>query len=187
MKFGLREIIFLNLMLGLVAASWWFGFNKVTERKDQLRADMAVKQRELADLQEATADVADLERQIEDLQRAIDFFEGKLPREKEVNDLLREVSRAAESSQLEIRKFEPVKTIRGSHYSELPVRIQLAGEFEGFYAYILALEKLARITRVTDMTLKKMQDRNGSMEAEMTISIFFEPSLIGGAPMATAR
>ena len=78
-------------------------------------------------------------------------------------------------------------TVRGSHYNEQPVRIVLAGEFEGFYAYMLELEKLARITRVTDMSMKKMQDRNGAMEADMTISIFFEPSLIGGGAAASAR
>lgn len=181
MRFGLREIIFINVMLALLGASWWFGFKKVAERKDQLRAEMALKQKELTDLEEATADVADLQKQIDDLQKAIDFFEGKLPREKDVNDLLREVSRAAEVSSLEIRQFEPAQTIRGSHYSELPVRIVLAGDFEGFYSYMLELEKLARITRVTEMKLKKMHERNGAMEAEMTLSIFFEPSLIGSS------
>ena len=181
MKFGIREIIFFNLMLGLLGASWWFGFKKVAERKEQLQAEVTIKQKELADLEEATADVADLQKQIDDLQKAIDFFESKLPREKEVNDLLREVSRAAESSRLEIRQFEPQQTQRGSHYSELPVRIVLAGDFEGYYAYLLELEKLARITRVTEMKLKKVADRNGAMEAEMTLSIFFEPSLIGSS------
>ena len=129
---------------------------------------------------------ANLQKQIEDLQKAIDFFEGKLPREKEVYNLLREVSKAAEGANLEIRQFEPMMTVRGSHYNEQPVRIVLAGEFEGFYAYMLELEKLARITRVTDMKLKKMQERNGAMEAEMTLSIFFEPTLIGGS-VATSR
>jgi type IV pilus assembly protein PilO len=186
MRFGIREIIFVNLMLALLAASWWFGFKKVAERKEQLRTEMAIKQKELTDLEEATADVADLQKQVDDLQKAIDFFEGKLPREKDVNDLLREVSKAAEVSRLEIRQFEPIQTIRGSHYSELPVRIVLAGDFEGFYSYLLELEKLARITRVTEMKLKKMQERNGSMEAEMTLSIFFEPSLIGSS-VAEAR
>jgi type IV pilus assembly protein PilO len=186
MRFGFREIIFVNLMLALLAASWWFGFKKVNERKEQLRAEMTIKQKELSDLDEATADVADLQKQIEDLQRAIDFFEGKLPREKEVNDLLREVSKAAEGANLEIRQFEPMMTVRGSHYSELPVRIVLAGGFEGFYLYMLELEKLARITRVTDMKLKKMQERNGAMEAEMTLSIFFEPTLIGN-PVASSN
>ncbi len=181
MRFGVREIIFVNLMLALLGASWWFGFKKVEDRKLDLRAEMSVKQKELADLEEATADVADLQKQIEDLQQAIDFFEGKLPREKEVNDLLRDVSNAARQSQLEIRQFEPMTTARGSHYNELPVRIVLAGDFDGFYSYMLELEKLARITRVTDMKLKKMQDRNGAMEAEMTLSIFFEPSLIGAS------
>ena len=184
MKFGLREIVIVNLILGLMAVAW-FGIRKAEHRKQALREEMTVKQQELTELDEATADVEDLSRRIDELQQAIDFFEGKLPREKEVDKILRDVWEAAEKNRLEIRRFETLRTVRGSHYSDQPIKLELAGDFEGFYQYMLELEQLKRITRVTQMDLTKMQDRNGAMEAELVLSIFFEPSAI--QPMATAR
>ena len=186
MKLGAREIVVLNLMLALLGASWWFGFKQVDERKQQFREEMALKQRELGELKEATADVEDLGRRVDELQQAIDFFEGKLPREKEVDKILRDVWRAAERNRLEIGKFETLKVRRDSHYSEQPIKLELAGDFEGFYAYLLELESLKRITRVTGMTLTKLEQRNGAMEAEMVLSIFFEPSGSSAAQPALA-
>lgn len=186
MKLGAREIVLLNLMVGLLGASWWFGFKQVDERKEQFHREMAAKQRELAELREATADVEDLGRRVDELQQAIDFFEGKLPREKEVDKILRDVWKAAEKNRLEIKEFQTMKVRRDSHYSEQPIKLQLAGDFDGFYAYLLELESLKRITRVTGMNLSKMEERNGAMEAEMVLSIFFEPTLIGGGSQAVA-
>jgi hypothetical protein len=53
--------------------------------------------------------------------------------------------------------------------------MSLAGDFKGFYSFLLALEKLPRITRVTQMQLTKINDKDGQMQATMTLSIFFEP------------
>jgi hypothetical protein len=53
--------------------------------------------------------------------------------------------------------------------------MNLAGDFKGFYAFLLQLEKLPRITRVSQMKLEKIDDREGEMTAQMTLSIFFEP------------
>ena len=56
-----------------------------------------------------------------------------------------------------------------------PIQLSLSGDFNGFYSFLLQLEKLQRITRVTDMTLQKINDHDGEMQAQLTLSIFFEP------------
>jgi hypothetical protein len=53
--------------------------------------------------------------------------------------------------------------------------MSLSGDFNGFYAFLLQLEKLARITRVTQMQLQKIDEHDGQMQAQMTLSIYFEP------------
>ena len=60
-------------------------------------------------------------------------------------------------------------------YSEQPIEMSLSGDFNGFYEFLLQLEKLRRLTRVTQMDLTKITDRDGEMQAQMTLSIFFEP------------
>jgi len=62
--------------------------------------------------------------------------------------------------------------------------MNLSGDFNGYYSFLLQLEKLPRITRVTQMNLQKISDRDGEMQAQMTLSIFFEPDT-GGAVAGT--
>jgi len=64
--------------------------------------------------------------------------------------------------------------------------MSLAGDFNGFYVFLQQLENMPRITRVTHMNLTKMIEKDGSMQAKLTLSIFFEPDA-GGSRVATAH
>ena len=175
MKFGIREIIFVVVMLGLLGSTNYFVFSKSNERKVKLQAEMRDKQSKLSNLQQATAGISDLDRKIDDLQQAISFFESKLPQQKDIEDILKEVSQMSETNNLVTRTVKTLPSEKGPNYSEQPIQLSLAGDFNGFYSFLLQLEKLQRITRVTQMDLQKINDRDGEMQARLTLSIFFEP------------
>ena len=185
MKFGIREIIFVVVMLGLLASTYFFVFTKANQKKEDLLTDIRQKQGALSNLQAATAGIEDLNRKIEELQQAITFFESKLPQEKEVDKILKEVWQMAEANSLTTKTIKTLRTERGPNYSEQPIELSLAGNFNGFYSFLLQLEKLQRITRVTQMNLMKINDRDGEMQASLTLSIFFEPDT--GSSVAGAR
>ena len=187
MKFGIREIIFVIVMLGLLGSTNYFVFSKANKKKAALLDDIHQKQSALGNLQQATAGIDDLNRKCDELQKAITFFESKLPQEKEVDKILKEVWQMAEQNSLVTRTVKTQKSERGPNYSEQPITMALAGDFNGFYSFLLQLEKLPRITRVTQMKIEKMQERDGSMTASLTLSIFFEPDQTngGGQKMAS--
>jgi Tfp pilus assembly protein PilO len=186
MKFGIREIIFVLVMLGLLGSTNYFVFAKANKKKEATLTEIRGKQTALANLQQATAGIDDLNRKIDELQKAITFFESKLPQEREVDKILREVSQIAEANSLQTKTIKTMRSERGASYSEQPIQMGLSGGFKGFYSFLLQLEKLPRITRVTQMNLQKISDRDGEMQAQMTLSIFFEPDT-GGGRMAGAN
>jgi len=55
MKFGIREIIFVIVMLGLLGSTNYFVFTKANKKKQDLLTDMRQKQTALSNLQAATA------------------------------------------------------------------------------------------------------------------------------------
>ena len=185
MKFGIREIVFVLVMLGLLGSTNYFVFSKANQKKTAMLAEIRAKQQALGNLQQATAGIDDLNRKIDELQKAITFFESKLPQEKEVDKILKEVWQMAEANQLTTKTIKTMKSERGPSYSEQPIAMSLSGDFNGFYAFLLQLEKLQRITRITDMNLTKISDRDGEMQAGMTLSIFFEPD--NGSSVAHAN
>lgn len=186
MKLGFREVLFVVAMMGLLAASYFLVFTRKNSERLDLVADTAQKQRELGQLQQATAGIEDLSRKIDELQKAIEFFESKLPQEREIADILDQVTKLADSNALQARSFKTLKTERNASYSEQPIQLSLSGDFNGFYQFLLQLEKLPRITRVTTMNLQKIAGNDGDMEAQITLSIFFEPET-GARTVASAR
>jgi type IV pilus assembly protein PilO len=174
MKFGLREILFFALMVGLVVSSV-FVVNKSRAKLDWYVTDTKQKKKVLDDLKQSTAGIVDWNQKIAELKQAISFFEGKLPQEKEIDKILKEVWQMAEANALQTRSVKTLKTERAASYSEQPIEMALSGDFNGFYVFLQQLENMPRITRVTHMNLSKITDRDGSMQAKVTLSIFFEP------------
>jgi len=129
----------------------------------------------LTTVHRATAGIDDLRPKITELEHAIHFFEGKLPEEREIDNILKEVWQMAQTNSLETRSVKTLKVEKEAGYSELPIEMTLIGDFPGFYSFLLQLEKLPRITRITQMKLEKINERDGAMKATMTLSIFFEP------------
>jgi len=175
MKHGAREFLFICVMLGLLASSYFFVFAKANEKRQQMLSDLHQKQTALANLRQSTAGIDDLNRKIAELQKAIAFFESKLPQEKEIDKILKEVWQLAEGNSLQCKTIKTLKSERCANYSEQPIEMSLSGSFEGFYSFMLQLEKLPRITRTMKMDLEKISGHDGDMSAKLTMSIFFEP------------
>ena len=186
MKFGLREMLFFTVMVGLLASTYFFVFAKANQKREALRRDILTKQSALGELRQSTAGVEDLNRRIKDLQDAILYFESKLPQEKEFDKILKQVSQMAEANSLSTKTVRTLKSERFASYSEQPIQMSLSGNFNGFYLFLQQLEKLPRITRVTNMQLQKINERDGEMQASLTLSIYFEPDG-GGATLAGAQ
>lgn len=188
MRFGIRELIFVSLMLGLLVSTWIFVFKKADARRTSKLNDIEQWDKQLNNLRRASSGIDDMGRKIAELQKAIDFFASKLPAAKEMDKVLTEVSQMADANSLQSKTVKSLKTERGISYSEQSIQMSLSGDFNGFYSFLLQLEKLPRITRVTNMNLQKINDRDGEMQAQLTLSIFFEPDTgATGSPDSPTR
>jgi type IV pilus assembly protein PilO len=175
MKFAGRELIFVAAMIGLLAAAYFLGFAKQDARRTAKQVEIDRKVKVLADLERSTSSVRDVEKKIRELQQATSFFESKLPQAKEIDKILKEVWQLAEAHSLTTKTVKTLKSQRMNGYSEQPIEMSLSGDFNGFYDFLLNLERLPRLTRITQMNLNKLAEHDGEMQAQLTLTIFFEP------------
>jgi len=184
MKLGTREIAFNLLLAAILVGAWWFVFRPNAARKAEMLAEIEAKQEKLRSLNQATATIGDLKQEIASLDKAIGFFRSKLPTEKEMDKVLREVWRLAEANHLTTKsirqlnsKSEMILTEEAGPYAEQPISVKLEGHFAGFYGFLLALERQPRIMRIQEMEIAKHRKApDGHIDAECKISVFFEPS-----------
>jgi len=182
MKTGLREIVFMVMLLGIPVGAWWFVFRPANEHQADMCKQIEAKQEKLRHLNELTGKVGDLEKEIASLERSIKFFESKLPAEKEIDKVLHQTWRLAEENHLvtkSIRSGKATENAAGLYATGeqaiQPIVIQLEGKFEGFYNFLQALERQPRIMRIGLMNIKKPETGpEGTVQVSFRMSVFFE-------------
>ena len=64
-------------------------------------------------------------------------------------------------------------------YIEQPLKMQLTGDFNSFYSFLLELERLPRIIKIRELRLKKDSKEQGKVTADFIVSIFFQKEVAG--------
>jgi len=186
MKFGIREMVFMVLLLAIPVCAWWLAFRPQNAINERMMVQIEAKQAKLRELNKATATIGDLKKEIDELEKAIGFFRSKLPDEKEIDKVLQEIWKLAERNRLKTKSIRALhqKTDgfvkAGGPHAEQPIQVKLEGDFIGFYAFLQALEAQPRITRIRHMKLEKLdKEPEGAMRAEFEMSVFFQGSAEG--------
>jgi len=179
MRFGTREILFLLVLLAVPLASWWFVFKAQNEEISQANQEIEHKEEMLQKLDDATAKSEDLKQINEDIWNEIQVIESRLPSGKDVDVILQQVANIALDNNLKLPKVKSAKPVAAAKYMEQPLEMKIEGDFDAFYTFLLEVERLDRITRLPDMVIKRSDEVDGVIEAEFTLSIYFEQQRAG--------
>jgi type IV pilus assembly protein PilO len=183
MRFGIREIIFLIVLLAVPVASFIYVFKPRNEQITSAQVEVEQKEMRLNQLREMTTRLEDIGREIERGRDSIEVIEAKLPSQQDVEVVLEQVWQLAKANHLAVRSVKSQKMVDSATYRELPLKMILEGSFDGFYEFLLELENISRITRVHEMKLLRLTGTQtptgantspGTMRAEFTLSIYFE-------------
>ena len=175
MRFGIRELLFVLILLA-IPGGWYFMVAKPRlQKKLERDGDIVQVESKIKSVAKATEAIDDVEAEIQKLQNAIAHFRNMLPSDREVETLLREVWDLAGEHNLNAKSVRPDKIVPAAQYAELPIKMEIVGDFDGFYDFIRDIEKLPRITRMPRIKVDRDQtDEAGTVKASLTLSIFFE-------------
>ena len=182
MKFGLRELVFVVLLMAIPLGSYAMIFRPANARELAMKKEIEVKQAKLAQLNKTTGTIGSIQQEVESMEKGINTLSAKLPSEKEIDKILQEVWRLAESNKLITKSIrtmdkdaEPTFAAADGPHAEQPITMKLEGDFLGFYSFMLALENQPRIMRIRKMTLTKPdKSPDGYVEAVFEMTVFFE-------------
>lgn len=175
MRIGLRQLMFLLLLVAVPLASFFLVFRPQNQEIAKAKAEIALKRGMLEKLRAATAQTADLEAANSEIAQSIQAIEARLPSGKEIDSVLREVAQIAARHGLKVPEFKKAdKALAAGQAMEQPLEVEVTGDFDGFYRSLLDLEKFERITRLNDLKIVRTDDANGNMKATMRLSIFYQ-------------
>lgn len=174
MKFGVRELLFVMLLIAIPMGAYWWIFKPANNRMEKQRCEVEAKAQKLANLQKALVGIKDMNEEVTKLQEAVGFFQAKLPKHHEIHRVLGQVTKIVEKHRLDTKIFKTLKPIHGPAYSEQPIEMEISGNFNAYYQFVLDLERLPRLTKVREVKLEKDKEHEGMMIASMAMSIYFD-------------
>ena len=150
-----------------------------------------------AELEKARKTVGNLAKLEAEYNRLHDKWlaaQGLLPKEKEVADLLRKVTRVGSQAGIDFLLFEPDDPVQKEFITENPVKVKVRGEFHQFGIFLSKVANLDRIINVSSLHISPVDNktkgndeqamRSYTIEAEMIMTAY---TLVEGGETTNAK
>lgn len=113
--------------------------------------------KEVQDNRSHASKLAKLKEKIAKLEADRQEAAKQLPSEKEIPELLEQVSTLGTQTGLEFVTFKPQAEIVREYYAEVPVNVEVTGRFHDVLSFFDEIAHLPRIVTIGDIKLSKLQ------------------------------
>ncbi len=126
---------------------------------DKLRKDLIVSKEIVRDLQK-------FKEQVEKLNVELKDALTQLPNEKEIPEILKNISTLGKESNLEFTLFRPKPEEPQQFYAKVPIELVILGSYHHTGTFFDRVSKLPRIINVVDFNMTRAKEVKGKSELE---------------------
>jgi len=175
--------LFLLVVLG--AGGYFFLLSPRMLEVSNLKVQRAAKQAELVQSKAMAASLARFKQEAQALRAKLETAKERLPSEKEIPGLYRQVSDLAFQSGLSVSLFQPKEPVTKDIYQEVPISISAEAGYHQLGSFFERLSRLPRIVNLTDLKLAGISRPTGTLRADIVLATYvFRPE--GAPPPAPA-
>ncbi len=152
----IRIILIAIVCVAVLVAGY---FVVIKPQLDQLDAEKSKEVRLKADFEAKYAKAAKLnayKEQMAEIERTFGALLRQLPSKTEVADLLSEVSAAGAINGLNFQRFQPESEKPLEFYAELPIQLEVLGEYHQFGRFVSDVAQLPRIVTLHDFSIGEL-------------------------------
>lgn len=129
----------------------------------RLETNITNIENELKRIKKRAKDLPRLKTELAAAQLEFDEKSALLPKEKEIPQLLRDISALGRTTGLDFLKFKPMASVPKDFYAEIPVTINVRGPYHNVGSFFDQVSKLERIVSVTNVNMTAPKLEEGEM------------------------
>lgn len=133
-------------------------FQEIVSEEDTLKQSFETKAFRVANLDAYKKQLTEIEESFGSLLR-------QLPRDTEVPGLLEDITAAAVGATLEIKSIGLEQEVETEYYTELPIKIDVVGDYHDFGVFVSAVAGLGRIVTLHDFDV--VQGNSGKLNLQI--------------------
>ena len=153
-------VMFLVLIVG---GHYWFVYRgQADDLKKQERA-LATLEEELQEKQEIAGNLSMFKKKVEFLQQKLEEKKKNLPDDANMDMLLKTLNELSEKSDIRITKFTPKPEVNKNFYAEIPVLMEIEGNYHEITTFFDKVAKEDRIINISSIVMKSPKEKSGKI------------------------
>jgi type IV pilus assembly protein PilO len=185
MPWYVQVLVFVTLAAIIVGLGEYLPFSPVNSARTNLAtltADEGTLAGQVNSLEVYQRRISEFKNETMALQQQLDTLQAIVPQQKNVDDFIRMVQSAAQSSGVELRHLTAGAVVSKDYHYEMPFDVELDGPYYGVLDFFSRLSRLSRIINVGDLTIgglapgakAKVPQRPGtSVTSKLTLTTYF--------------
>ena len=138
----------------LLCTGYYFGsYQTDAQELTRLRAEEANLQRKLSEVRLIAGNIVEFEAEIAALEIKLKKALRQLPNEKQLEVLLTDISNLGKTAGVEIRSFQRQQEVFHDFYAEVPIAIQIDGQYHDIGKFFELLSQLKRIVNMGSLKI----------------------------------
>jgi len=162
-----KKVLILVVILCVIAGLYLYAL--FFPQKDELnlaKGELSKLAKELNESKAITRDLQKFKDQVQKLNEELKNALTQLPNEKEIPEILKNISSLGKESNLEFTLFRPKPEEPQQFYAKVPIELVALGSYHNIGIFFDKVSKLPRIINVVDFNMTRAKDIKGKSETE---------------------
>jgi type IV pilus assembly protein PilO len=151
------------VMAMIVGGHYWFVYRGQSEDLVKQEQALAKLEEELQEKQEIAGNLSMFKKKVEFLQQKLEEKKKNLPDDANMDQLLKTLNELSEKSDIRIVKFTPKPEVRQNFYAEIPVAMEIQGNYHEITTFFDKVAKEDRIINITSIVMKNPKEKSGKI------------------------
>lgn len=132
---------------------WQYFYGPVLKEYEELSEKIESLEGKIGHERRLARDLPKFRKDVEELEVKLKFALQELPDEREIPDLLANISNLARDAGLEVSLFKPGAEVFREFYAEVPVKISVEGTFHQVATFFDEVGRLSRIVNINQIAV----------------------------------
>ena len=158
-----KAVISILLVLIPVLLFYFLFFQPNATKISALKTQKTGLEKEIAALRVQQSNIPRLQKELAETERIFSEAAVLLPKEKEIPQLLKDISALGQEADLEFLTFKPLPDVPKDFYAEIPISINVRGPYHNMGSFLDKVSKLGRIVTVSNIKMTAPTRDRGEM------------------------
>jgi type IV pilus assembly protein PilO len=165
-----KKVLILAAILCVIIGLYLYAFFlPQQEGLKTAKGELSKLAKELNESKAITRDLQKFKEQVQKLNEELKNALTQLPNEREIPEILKNISSLGKESSLEFTLFRPKPEEPQQFYAKVPIELVALGTYHNIGIFFDKVSKLPRIINVVDFNMTRAKDIKGKSETEILV------------------